>query len=90
MSLLNEDHTGPYHTLSVRNLYEKVMSRFDSLPPSMREHVTLLRNLEVIKWILEDTEFLTPENPIVGYKKKTVREEDGQYKNGKNRWIYSI
>jgi len=82
---MSVDHTEPYRTLSVSNLHEKIMSRIDALPPDTGEQVMLLRIPEVIQWLLGDTRFLDPENPITGYKKKPVKEEDGLYKNGKTK-----
>jgi hypothetical protein len=63
----------------------KIMSLCDSLPPETASQVVLLRNREVHRWLQEDTTFLDPENPIIGYKKKQVKEENGLFKNGKQR-----
>ena len=47
----------------------------------------MLNDPDVMKWLHNDTTFLEPSNPIVGYRKNKIKQEEGTYKNGKPKYV---
>ena len=76
------------------NIFVKIQSKINLLPEEKQSQIHLLKNKEVILWIYGITTFLDPENRIVSYGKKVIKEligykkvnkkiSNGFYKNGK-------
>ena len=64
-------------------IYSRIIALYDALPAEKKAMIILLRNKNVIRWLTGDPEFLKPDNPVVGYKTKTITEETGYiFKNG--------
>ena len=67
-------------------LYNKILNRIKELDEEKQKQIKLLKIKEVIKWIFGNTEFLYPENPIISYVKKTIKEDTGKiYKSGEKK-----
>ena len=70
----------------VDNEYDNIQSKINSLPEEEQNKIQLLKIKNVVLWIFGITSFLEPENPIVSYEKKTIKEEtDKFYKSGKKK-----
>ena len=66
-----------------QKIFTKIQSKIKELPIEKQNEIQLLRVMNVIKWIFGITTFLEPENPIVSYGFKDVKEEtDEVYKSG--------
>lgn len=67
-------------------IYNKILNRIKGLDEEKQKQIKLLKEKEVIEWIFGNTEFLYPENPIISYGKKKIKEDTGKiYKSGKKK-----
>tara|TARA_Y100000389_G_scaffold121176_1_gene118560 strand:+ start:160 stop:936 length:777 start_codon:yes stop_codon:yes gene_type:complete len=79
------------HSDEQARLQKIIEGTISKLPVEEQKKIQLLRKKDVISWILGDTTFLDPENPIVSYGKKDIQVDTGEvYKSGKRKGLKKI
>lgn len=73
--------------MNIYDILDKIHKLSEKLPSTEKKDIQILLNEDVIRWINGDLSFLEPDNPIIGYYKKTIKKDNGLFKSGKRKGL---